>query len=150
MTSAVHAVVTSGPHRELDPGSSGKLPTPGPHRELDPGSSGKLPTPLGAIVLYYITLRCNEMYSDYLVIKVTHVHSCVARAGLPGDILCKFLMERPYYHTDVEILKKLKDLALDAETELERQDEALDDLTAAVDRTTLTIDKHNRRMKKLT
>ncbi|KAB1281421.1 Synaptosomal-associated protein 47 [Camelus dromedarius] len=48
------------------------------------------------------------------------------------------------------ILKKLKDLALDAETELERQDEALDDLTAAVDRTTLTIDKHNRRMKKLT
>ena len=50
----------------------------------------------------------------------------------------------------LQILRKLKDLALDAETELERQDEALDGITAAVDRTTLTIDKHNRRVKKLT
>ncbi|XP_054936224.1 synaptosomal-associated protein 47 isoform X3 [Physeter macrocephalus] len=49
-----------------------------------------------------------------------------------------------------QILRKLKDLALDAESELERQDEALDGITAAVDRTTLTIDKHNRRVKKLT
>ncbi|XP_032253779.1 synaptosomal-associated protein 47 isoform X1 [Halichoerus grypus] len=49
-----------------------------------------------------------------------------------------------------QILRKLKSLALDTETELERQDEALDGITAAVDRTTLTIDKHNRRAKKLT
>uniref|UniRef100_A0ABI7YNS7 Synaptosomal-associated protein 47 n=1 Tax=Felis catus TaxID=9685 RepID=A0ABI7YNS7_FELCA len=49
-----------------------------------------------------------------------------------------------------QILRKLKGLALDTEAELERQDEALDDITAAVDRTTLTIDKHNRRAKKLT
>lgn len=50
----------------------------------------------------------------------------------------------------LQILRKLKGLALDTETELERQDEALDGITAAVDRATLTIDKHNRRMKKLT
>ncbi|XP_059032103.1 synaptosomal-associated protein 47 isoform X1 [Mustela lutreola] len=49
-----------------------------------------------------------------------------------------------------QILRKLKSLALDTETELERQDEALDGITAAVDRTTLTIDKHTRRAKKLT
>lgn len=49
-----------------------------------------------------------------------------------------------------QILRKLKGLALDAETELERQDEVLDGIATAVDRTTLTIDKHNRRMKKLT
>ncbi|XP_058409166.1 synaptosomal-associated protein 47 isoform X2 [Diceros bicornis minor] len=49
-----------------------------------------------------------------------------------------------------QILRKLKGLALDAETELERQDEALDGIATAVDRTTLTINKHNRRMKKLT
>ena len=50
----------------------------------------------------------------------------------------------------LQILRKLKGLALDTETELERQDEALDGITAAVDRTTFTIDKHTRRMKKLT
>lgn len=49
-----------------------------------------------------------------------------------------------------QILRKLKGLALDAQTELERQDEALDDIATAVDRTTITIDKQNRRMKKLT
>jgi synaptosomal-associated protein 47 len=49
-----------------------------------------------------------------------------------------------------QILSKLKGLALDAETELERQDEALDGITAAVDQATLTMDKHNRRMRKLT
>ncbi|XP_058533278.1 synaptosomal-associated protein 47 isoform X2 [Ochotona princeps] len=48
------------------------------------------------------------------------------------------------------ILKKMKGLALDAEAELERQDEALDGITAAVDRATLIVDKHNRRMRKLT
>ncbi|KAM4860513.1 synaptosomal-associated protein 47 isoform 1-T3 [Thomomys bottae] len=48
-----------------------------------------------------------------------------------------------------QILSKLKGLALEAETELERQDEALDGITAAVDQTTLTVDKHNRRMRKL-
>ncbi|XP_046304373.1 synaptosomal-associated protein 47 isoform X2 [Marmota monax] len=49
-----------------------------------------------------------------------------------------------------QILAKLKGLALDTETELERQDEALGGITAAVDRATLTVDKHNRRMKRLT
>ncbi|XP_038294290.1 synaptosomal-associated protein 47 isoform X1 [Canis lupus baileyi] len=49
-----------------------------------------------------------------------------------------------------QILRKLKSLALDTETELERQDDVLDGITAAIDRTTLTIDKHNQRTKKLT
>ncbi|XP_075000465.1 synaptosomal-associated protein 47 isoform X3 [Calonectris borealis] len=49
-----------------------------------------------------------------------------------------------------QILKKLKGLALETEAELERQDEALDSITTSVDRTTLNIDKQNRRIKKLT
>uniref|UniRef100_A0A2K6T7A3 Synaptosomal-associated protein 47 n=1 Tax=Saimiri boliviensis boliviensis TaxID=39432 RepID=A0A2K6T7A3_SAIBB len=49
-----------------------------------------------------------------------------------------------------QILRRMKGLALEAESELERQDEVLDGVTAAVDRATLTIDKHNRRMKRLT
>uniref|UniRef100_A0A8D2AR09 Synaptosomal-associated protein 47 n=1 Tax=Sciurus vulgaris TaxID=55149 RepID=A0A8D2AR09_SCIVU len=49
-----------------------------------------------------------------------------------------------------QILTKLKGLALDTEAELERQDEALGGITSAVDRATLTVDKHNRRMKRLT
>lgn len=48
-----------------------------------------------------------------------------------------------------QILSKLKGLALDTEAELERQDAALDGITVAVDRSTLTVDKHNRRMRKL-
>ncbi|XP_076994055.1 synaptosomal-associated protein 47 isoform X2 [Tamandua tetradactyla] len=49
-----------------------------------------------------------------------------------------------------QILRTLKSLALDTETELERQDEALDGITSSVDRAALTVDKHNRRIKKLT
>ncbi|XP_061443349.1 synaptosomal-associated protein 47 isoform X2 [Rhineura floridana] len=49
-----------------------------------------------------------------------------------------------------QILRKLKSLALETETELERQDEALDGITSSVDRATMNIDKQNRRMKKLT
>nr|XP_006129842.1 synaptosomal-associated protein 47 isoform X2 [Pelodiscus sinensis]XP_014432360.1 synaptosomal-associated protein 47 isoform X2 [Pelodiscus sinensis]XP_014432361.1 synaptosomal-associated protein 47 isoform X2 [Pelodiscus sinensis]XP_025043865.1 synaptosomal-associated protein 47 isoform X2 [Pelodiscus sinensis] len=49
-----------------------------------------------------------------------------------------------------QILRKLKSLALETDAELERQDEVLDVLTTSVDRATLNIDKHNRRMKKLT
>ncbi|XP_062978932.1 synaptosomal-associated protein 47 [Elgaria multicarinata webbii] len=49
-----------------------------------------------------------------------------------------------------QILRKLKGLALETETELERQDEALDVITSAADRATMNIDKQNRRMKKLT
>ncbi|NWI90763.1 SNP47 protein, partial [Pitta sordida] len=49
-----------------------------------------------------------------------------------------------------QILQKLKSLALETEAELERQDEALDSISDSVDRATLTIDKQNRRMKRLT
>uniref|UniRef100_A0A8C8VHH1 Synaptosomal-associated protein 47 n=1 Tax=Pelusios castaneus TaxID=367368 RepID=A0A8C8VHH1_9SAUR len=49
-----------------------------------------------------------------------------------------------------QILMKLKSLALETDTELERQDEVLDVITTSVDRSTLNIDKQNRRMKKLT
>ncbi|XP_065255163.1 synaptosomal-associated protein 47 [Emys orbicularis] len=49
-----------------------------------------------------------------------------------------------------QILKKLKSLAIETDTELERQDEVLDVISTSVDQTTLNIDKQNRRMKKLT
>ncbi|XP_063075379.1 synaptosomal-associated protein 47 isoform X2 [Engraulis encrasicolus] len=48
-----------------------------------------------------------------------------------------------------QMLLQLKSLALEAETELERQDEALDALVSSTDRATMTIDKHTRRMRKL-
>lgn len=48
-----------------------------------------------------------------------------------------------------QILSKMKGLALDTEAELEHQDAALDGITVAVDRATLNVDKHNRRMRKL-
>nr|XP_020660617.1 synaptosomal-associated protein 47 [Pogona vitticeps] len=49
-----------------------------------------------------------------------------------------------------QILRRLKSLALETETELERQDEVLDVITSSADRATMNIDKQNRRMKKLT
>ncbi|XP_052050100.1 synaptosomal-associated protein 47 [Apodemus sylvaticus] len=48
-----------------------------------------------------------------------------------------------------QILSKLKELSMETEAELEHQDETLDGIDKAVDRATLTVDKHNRRMKKL-
>ncbi|KAG8443492.1 hypothetical protein GDO86_012043 [Hymenochirus boettgeri] len=48
-----------------------------------------------------------------------------------------------------KILMKLKCIALEAETELERQDELLDDINSSADRAVITIDKHTRRMRNL-
>ncbi|XP_037643033.1 synaptosomal-associated protein 47 isoform X1 [Sebastes umbrosus] len=48
-----------------------------------------------------------------------------------------------------QMLMQLKNLALEAETELERQDDVLDDLTSSTDRATMHIDKHTCRMKRL-
>ncbi|MBN3282388.1 SNP47 protein, partial [Polyodon spathula] len=48
-----------------------------------------------------------------------------------------------------QMVMKLKNLALEAETELERQDEALDIITSSVEHATTQIDKHTRRMRKL-
>ncbi|XP_072269134.1 synaptosomal-associated protein 47 isoform X2 [Pyxicephalus adspersus] len=48
-----------------------------------------------------------------------------------------------------KILMKLKGIALDAESELERQDEALDEITSSVDRSVFNIDKQTGRMRKL-
>ncbi|XP_028659729.1 synaptosomal-associated protein 47 [Erpetoichthys calabaricus] len=48
-----------------------------------------------------------------------------------------------------QVLMKLKNLALEAKTELECQDETLDAITSATERATTHIEKHNRRMKKL-
>ncbi|PWA25229.1 synaptosomal-associated protein 47 isoform X2 [Gambusia affinis] len=48
-----------------------------------------------------------------------------------------------------QMLMQLKNLALEAETELERQDEVLDVLTSSTDRATMNIGKHTCRMKRL-
>ncbi|KAG5842153.1 hypothetical protein ANANG_G00174630 [Anguilla anguilla] len=48
-----------------------------------------------------------------------------------------------------QMLMQLKTLALEAETELERQDEALDAIASSTDHATMHIDKHTRRMRKL-
>lgn len=49
----------------------------------------------------------------------------------------------------LQMLMQLKNLALEAETELERQDEVLDVLTSSTDRATMHIEKHTCRMKRL-
>ncbi|NXM74198.1 SNP47 protein, partial [Serilophus lunatus] len=49
-----------------------------------------------------------------------------------------------------QILEKLKGLALETEAELERQDEALDSMGSSVDRSTLSIHKQTRRIRRLT
>ncbi|KAM8967399.1 synaptosomal-associated protein 47 [Pelodytes ibericus] len=48
-----------------------------------------------------------------------------------------------------KILTKLKCIALEAETELERQDEVLEDIGSSTDRALTNIDRHTRRMRKL-
>ncbi|KAM9844755.1 synaptosomal-associated protein 47 [Aulostomus maculatus] len=48
-----------------------------------------------------------------------------------------------------QMLMQLKNLALEAETELERQDEVLDVLTSSTDRATMHIEKHTCRIKRL-
>ncbi|KAM8850901.1 synaptosomal-associated protein 47 [Spinachia spinachia] len=48
-----------------------------------------------------------------------------------------------------QMLMQLKNLALEAETELERQDDVLDELTSSTDRATMHIEKHTRRVKRL-
>ncbi|GAB1296153.1 Synaptosomal-associated protein 47 [Apodemus speciosus] len=48
-----------------------------------------------------------------------------------------------------QILRKLKELSVDTGSELEHQDAALDDINEGVDQATLTVDKHNSRMKNL-
>ncbi|KAI3374863.1 hypothetical protein L3Q82_021405 [Scortum barcoo] len=48
-----------------------------------------------------------------------------------------------------QMLMQLKNLALEAETELERQDEVLDVLSSSTDRATMHIEKHTCRMKRL-
>ncbi|TNN67543.1 Synaptosomal-associated protein 47 [Liparis tanakae] len=48
-----------------------------------------------------------------------------------------------------QMLMQLKNLALEAETELERQDDVLDDLSSSTDRATMHIEKHTCRMKRL-
>ncbi|KAM9322246.1 synaptosomal-associated protein 47 isoform 1-T2 [Pholidichthys leucotaenia] len=48
-----------------------------------------------------------------------------------------------------QMLMQLKNLALEAETELERQDDVLDVLTSSTDQATMHIEKHTCRMKRL-
>ncbi|XP_069503182.1 synaptosomal-associated protein 47 [Ambystoma mexicanum] len=48
-----------------------------------------------------------------------------------------------------QVLRKMKTLALDTETELQKQGEALEVISSSTDRATLTIDKQNHRMRKL-
>ncbi len=54
-----------------------------------------------------------------------------------------------FVRAGLQMLMQLKNLALEAETELERQDEVLDVLTSSTDRATMRIEKHTCRMKRL-
>ncbi|KAJ7341728.1 hypothetical protein JRQ81_006564 [Phrynocephalus forsythii] len=49
-----------------------------------------------------------------------------------------------------QILRRLKSLVLETETELERQDEVLGIITSSADWATMNIHKQTQRMKKIT
>uniref|UniRef100_A0A670ZW84 Synaptosome associated protein 47 n=1 Tax=Pseudonaja textilis TaxID=8673 RepID=A0A670ZW84_PSETE len=65
-----------------------------------------------------------------------------------GSSIWQFATPPPLF--SFQILRRLKCLALETETELERQDESLDVITSSVDRATMNIDRQNRRIRKLT
>ncbi|XP_008059783.1 synaptosomal-associated protein 47 [Carlito syrichta] len=84
-----------------------------------------------------------------------HIDHLAPPTGVQEDRLLQLQTRQPVFSEGdaqelTQILRKMKGLALDTEAELERQDESLDGVAAAVDRATLTIDKHNWRMKRLT
>lgn len=83
-----------------------------------------------------------------------HAGCCEPSSGSPDSRLPSVQSSMPFISEGDtqelgQILRKLRGLALDTEAELEKQNEALDSITTAVDQTTLTIHKHDRRMKKL-
>lgn len=92
-------------------------------------------------------------WSQYLIF----FYLCLAPQLFTGGCLVMTLKKKKKMSVCVSIgsyvclqmLMQLKNLALEAETELERQDEALDVLTSSTDRATMHIDKHTCRMKRL-
>lgn len=104
-------------------------------------------TPLDDVIAVWFSISASGLMD-----RAVHREPCLAsqEAQLLPPQMSEPLVSEGDAQELRQILRKLKSLALDTETELERQDEALDGITAAVDRTTLTIDKHTRRAKKLT
>ncbi|XP_061878459.1 synaptosomal-associated protein 47 isoform X1 [Entelurus aequoreus] len=135
--------------------------------------SAKMPEALSVLEMQY--KKKVEFTSEYAAFKVSPASpSCVPE----GSISCDGLSHRgqdtdipmevaagelSQLHVQVlqptvsqaeaqelkQMLMQLKNLALEAETELERQDEALDVLTSSTDRATMHIEKHTCRMKRL-
>lgn len=115
------------------------------------------PTDKRRVLLFFLNpVSPTSICSRYLSADSlgTGPHGRGPSAGCGGDggaAVCAECGEAAHLWScaSLQILRRMKGLALDAETELERQDEALDGMATAVDRATLTIDKHNRRMRKL-
>nr|XP_057922841.1 synaptosomal-associated protein 47 [Doryrhamphus excisus] len=135
--------------------------------------SAKMPEVLSLLEMQY--KKKVEFTSEYAAFKGTPVSSpCDAECSISYDALVHRCLETDIpmavpagdlsqLHVQVlqptvsqaeaqelkQMLMQLKNLALEAETELERQDEALDVLTSSTDRATLHIEKHTCRMKRL-
>ncbi|XP_028282533.1 synaptosomal-associated protein 47 [Parambassis ranga] len=137
--------------------------------------SAKMPEALSVLEMQY--KKKVEFTSEYTAFKATPLSSpCDAEgtiwndeSGLPqrcqetelpvevpaGDLsqLQVHVLQPSVSQAEAQELKQmlmqLKNLALEAETELERQDEALDALTSSTDRATMHIEKHTGRMKRL-
>ncbi|XP_061549665.1 synaptosomal-associated protein 47 [Phycodurus eques] len=135
--------------------------------------SAKMPEALAVLELQY--KKKVEFAAEYAAFRATPASSpCDAQAAIVHDGLLhgcqetEVPMEVPagelsqlqvqvlqpaVSQTEAQELKQmlvqLKSLALEAETELERQDEALNVLTNSADQASMTIGKHTCRMKRL-
>ncbi|XP_061653611.1 synaptosomal-associated protein 47 [Phyllopteryx taeniolatus] len=135
--------------------------------------SAKMPEALAVLELQY--KKKVEFTAEYAAFRATAASSpCDAQAAVVHDGLlhgCQetevpmevpagelsqlqvHVLQPAVSQTEAQELKQmlvqLKSLALEAETELERQDEALNVLTNSADQASMTIGKHTCRMKRL-
>ncbi|XP_055359642.1 synaptosomal-associated protein 47 isoform X2 [Betta splendens] len=115
--------------------------------------SAKMPEAMSVLEMQY--KKKVEFTSEFSAFKATPVSSpCDMEGKSWNEGLLQKCQELPLEVpagelSQLQMLMQLKTLALEAETELERQDEVLDVLTSSTDRATMHIGKHTCRMKKL-
>ncbi|XP_033838410.1 synaptosomal-associated protein 47 [Periophthalmus magnuspinnatus] len=133
--------------------------------------SAKMPEAMAVLEMQY--KKKVEFSPEYNVFKATPVTSPTDPQGalqgplrgqgseLPGEVPAGGGLSQLQVHVQhqsvsqeeaqelKQMLQQLKSLVLEAETELERQDEVLDVLTNSADRTTMQIGKHTSRIKRL-
>ncbi|KAI4809491.1 hypothetical protein KUCAC02_018370 [Chaenocephalus aceratus] len=131
--------------------------------------SAKMPEAMSVLEIQY--RKKVEFTSEYTAFRATPVSSPCDTEGqtwnegllqrcqdtelpleVPAGALSQLqvhVLQPSVSQSEAQELKQLKSLALEAETELERQDDVLNDLTSSTDRATMNVEKHTCRIKKL-